>query len=112
MPADLVAEERQADAWYSRIGPVVGREHAGKGLGLEDRAVLAGATSKQRRHVAGHVAGGRVDRSGADTDDVTVPDRVWAIGTQSVSRREARPNPLRSQQVGVGHAERLEDVLA
>ena len=58
MPPDLVAEERQAHTWYPRIGPVLGREHAGKRPGFQDRPLLAGATTQQRRDIAGHIARG------------------------------------------------------
>jgi hypothetical protein len=112
MPSHLATEERQPDARQARIGLVVGGEHAGKRFGFEDRAVPVRATTQEGRDVAGHVCCGRGDRSGSDRHNSTVADRVGAIGTPGVPRRQARPDPLRSQQVGVGHAERLEEVLA
>src|SRR5215212_4130721 len=109
MTAYLAAEEGQADARQARIRLVVGGEHAGKRLRFEDRAVLAGATIQQRRQVASHIAGGRVDGSGSDCHDVTVADRVRAIASQGVPRREPWLDPLRSDEIRLRHAERLED---
>jgi hypothetical protein len=61
--------------------------------------------------MASHVSCGRVDGSGSDRHDIPVADGARTRGTQPVPRRETRPDPLRAQQVGVGHGQRLEDVL-
>jgi hypothetical protein len=74
--AGLVAPEPQAHARYPGIGLVVGLEHRGKRPGLEHRAVLVGAAAQQRGGVAGHVAGGGVDRAAAGYRHLAVGDRL------------------------------------
>jgi hypothetical protein len=105
--AGLAAPEPQADARYPGIGLVVRLEHPGKRLGLEHRAVLVGAAAQKRRDVAGHVAGGGVDRAAAGWHYLAVGDRLEPARAQRVPGGQAGPHPLGPEQVGVLHAEGL-----
>jgi hypothetical protein len=112
MPAEVVAEERQPDPGQARILLVVRREHAGKSLWLEYLAVLARAAGHQRRHVAGHIPGCRVDRSGADGHQIAVADRARTGRPQRVPGRHPGSDLVGPGEIGVGHAERPEDSVA
>lgn len=112
MSADLIAEEAQPHARYPGVGLVVRLEHPGQRLGSEHGSVLVGAAAQKRGDVASHVAGGGVDRAGADGRDLTVGDRRESAGAQRVSRSQVRPQPLGSDEVRAFHAEGAEHPLA
>ncbi len=110
--AGVAAEEPQAHARYPGIGLVVRLEHGGERVGLQHLAVFACAAAQQGRGVAGHVAGGGVDRGGAGWHGLAVGDRLEAAGAQLVPGGKAGPHPFGPEQIGVLHAERAEHVLA
>ena len=112
MPTEDEPEERESDPRHARIGLVVRLEHAGKRRRLEHGSVLVGAAAEERRDVARHVPRGRVDRRGARGHPLTVDHGPRAVGPQRVARRQSGPDQLGPEEVGVGHAEGLEDVLA
>jgi hypothetical protein len=112
MAANFAPVESEANTGKVRVGLVLGREHRIKGLGLEDRAMLVGATPEQRYDIASDVPRGRVDATAGDGDEVVVADQAWAMGTQCVPRREATADAIGSDQIGLLHAEQLEDVFA
>jgi hypothetical protein len=112
MAVEVDPEEAQPEAWYPWIGLVVGLEHGGQRRRFQYRAVLASAAAEQRPQVAGHVSRSGVGGAASDRDHLVVGDHRGPAGAQPVSRGEARRDPLGSDEVGVGHAEGLEDVLA
>jgi hypothetical protein len=110
--AGLPAEEPQAHARYPRIGLVGRLEHAGQRRRPEHPAVLVGAAAQQGRGVAGHVAGGGVDRAAAGRHDLAVGDRPEPAGAQQVAGGQAGAHQPGPGEVGVVHAERPEHALA
>jgi hypothetical protein len=74
--------------------------------------VLVGAAAQKRRDVAGHVAGGGVDRAAAGWHYLAVGDRLEPARAQRVPGGQAGPHPLGPDEVGVLHAERAEHPLA
>jgi hypothetical protein len=74
--------------------------------------VLVGATAQQGRGVAGHVAGGGVDRAATGRHDLSVGDRLEPAGAQHVAGGQAGLHPTGPDEVGVLHAERSEHALA
>ena len=112
MAGGVGAEEPETHARQPRVRLVVGLEHRGERRGLEHAPVLVGATAEQRRDEAGHVARRRVDPAGAGADPVAIRDGLRATASERVARREPRGDPIRADEIAVGHAERLEDALA
>jgi len=99
MAANFAPVEGEANTGKVRVGLVLGREHRVKGLGLEDRAVLVGASPEQRCDIASDVPRGRVDATARDGDEVVVADRTGPVGTQCVPRREATADAIGSDQI-------------
>jgi hypothetical protein len=91
---------------------VVRFEHPAQRGRSEHRAVRVGAAAKQRRGVAGHVAGGGTDPGGAGGHGLAVLDRLEPAGAQLVAGREPGPHPLGPDEVGVVHAQLAEQALA
>ena len=112
MPAGAVAEEPEAHARQARIRLIVGFEHRCEGLGSEHRAVFVGTIAEQRREVPGHVACGRVDVPGSPRHPIAVGDGFRTAPAEVVPRREARTDPVGSDEVGIGHAQGFEDVFS
>ena len=108
----LGAEEPEAHARQPRVRLVVGLEHRRERRRLEDAPVLVGATAEQRRDEAGQVARGRVDPAGAGADQVEIRNGLRTATSERVARRQPRGDPIRADEIAVGHAERLEDALA
>ena len=74
--------------------------------------MLVGAAAQQRCGEARDVAGGRVDPAGPPAGPVAIGNWLRAASAEDIPGRETRRQPLRADEVGVGHAEGLEDALA
>ena len=109
----LGAEEPEAHARQPRVRLVMGLEHRRQRRGLEDAAVLVGATAEQRRDEAGHVAGRRVDPAGSGADPVAIRHGCRAAGARA---RSPSPGATRSARSGRDRCPAmpsgLEDALA
>ena len=112
MRAEIAPHERQTYARHPGIGLVVGLEHGGQRRRIEHSAVFVGAAVGKSRDVPGRIPRGGVDGARSRGHPLAVCHSSHAAGAQLVSRGQARLRPLRSEEVGVGHAEGLEDVLA
>src|SRR5207247_1929805 len=112
MSAQVAAHESQTHTRYAGISLILGLEHGGEGRRFEHCSVLVAAAAKQSGYVASHVPGGGVDRPRGRGHKLAVGDRLRATRTELVSGCEARLDVFGPQEVGVGHPERLEDVIA
>ncbi len=70
------------------------------------------ATAEERRDEAGHIGRGGVDVGGTPGQPLALGGGFRAAGPEVVPRRQARVHRFGSDEVGIGHAERFEDVLA
>src|SRR6185436_11762936 len=97
-------------AWDSWIRLEAGLEHHGERRRFKDAAVLADSAVEQRGDETPHVTSRRVNRALSPADPVTVPHGSGTCAANAVPGGETRRHPCGPRQVGVGHAQRIEDV--
>src|SRR5579859_6427127 len=112
MVASVVTKESETHARQAWIGLVVGREHGRERLWLKHSTVLVRPAAEQGRDVACHVASRGVDTTAAAADPVAIGNGPCTAGAEGVPCRKMSLHPLGSDEVGVGHAQGLEDMLA
>jgi hypothetical protein len=111
MPTGLATGEAEPPTRHPGIRLEMGLEHRRKRRRLQDRAMLVGAAAYQRRRQTGNVADGGVDPATCGADPVPIGHRRHTVASERVAGRQTRCDPTGPDQVGVRHAERLEDPL-
>src|SRR5215212_9928550 len=112
MTAEAYSPEREAHTRYSGVGLVVRLEHQRDGVRPQNRTMLTGTPGEEGGDVARHVQGCGVDRAGRRCHPLTVYDRLRTVRTNAVASGQPHCKPWRSQQIGIGHPEGLEDALS